>query len=142
MAEQQEDQGGEAVAKSDTSGSELEPAEEPAVVVDTPDLKVEDDSSSSDAAVTEDVPIREVSVSDYVAEENAGEPAEDASDEATGGGSEVTKDAPAPRSTEPALSIASSREEPITPAAKPEIRIESDTNKEPVGQRKGWWSRG
>jgi hypothetical protein len=120
----------------------METAEEPGAAVGTPDLHVEDDVSSTGATIAEDIPVREVSVSEYVAEENAAEPTEETADETAGSGSENTEDAPAPRSKEPALSIASSRDEPVVPAAKPEIRIESESDKEPVRQRKGWWSRG
>ncbi|MGD9194785.1 MAG: Rne/Rng family ribonuclease [Methyloceanibacter sp.] len=141
-AEQQEGQGDEAVAEWDTSAPEMETAEEPGAAVGTPDLHVEDDVSSTGATIAEDIPVREVSVSEYVAEENAAEPTEETADETAGSGSENTEDAPAPRSKEPALSIASSRDEPVVPAAKPEIRIESESDKEPVRQRKGWWSRG
>ena len=142
-AEQEEGQNDEAVAKADNVEAEVEPAKQPATAaVDTPDMDVDDDVSSANADISDDKPVREVAASEYLDEENASKPAEETADEVVGGGSEGAEDAPSPRSKEPALSIASSREEPVAPAAKPEIRIESESDKEPVRQRKGWWSRG
>ena len=49
---------------------------------------------------------------------------------------------PPSREPEPALSIAASSEKPVEPAARPEIRVESESGEERAPRRKGWWSRG
>ena len=141
-AEQQDGQNDDAVADAETGQAGSEHAEEPAAPTADFDAGPSDDESPEDETSR-----REVSVSEYVAEETSDEPT---GDEETGDDSTPVADVesdedeaePATHGTEPALSIASSREEPIAPAPKPEIWIESDGAKKSARQRKGWWSRG
>ncbi len=137
-ADQQDGQGDEAVADAETNPAESETADKSAAPVAALNAETRDEHEQGGDAPTddnssEDTPVREVSVSEYVAETNADEPDEDHAEQQA---------EPAPRETEPALSIASSRDEPVASEPKPEIRIESEGDKEPAPQRKGWWSRG
>ncbi|MEM8573463.1 MAG: Rne/Rng family ribonuclease [Pseudomonadota bacterium] len=144
-AEQLDAQDEGAVADSETPASDSEQAEPSTAPVAIAASEARDESTATDDAPSErtpvdDAPIREVSVEEYVAEENRDDTSDDTAEVAKDANSD--EDEAEPRAKEPALSIASSRDEPLTPAPKPEIRIESDGNAEPARQRKGWWSRG
>jgi len=136
-AEQQDGQNDDAVADAETSQAGTEHAEEPAAPTADFDAGPSDDESPEDETSR-----REVSVSEYVAEETSDEPTGDDSIPVADVESDEDEAEPATHGTEPALSIASSREEPIAPEPKPEIWIESDGDKKSARQRKGWWSRG
>ena len=130
-SEQQDTQGEDAVAANATASSDSETADETAEPVSAHNAKAPDDPGQ-DNTPADDTPVREVSVSNYVAETTAEDQDDDDADQSS---------EPASRNPEPALSIASSRDQPAEPDPKPEIRIESE-GKEPERQRKGWWSRG
>ena len=135
-SEQQDTQGEDAVAANATASSDSETADETAEPVSAHNAEAPDDpgqdNTPADDTPSEDTPVREVSVSNYVAETTAEDQDDDDADQSS---------EPASRNPEPALSIASSRDEPAEPDPKSEIRIESE-GKEPERQRKGWWSRG
>ncbi|MDJ0514035.1 MAG: Rne/Rng family ribonuclease [Methyloceanibacter sp.] len=144
-AEQLDAQDDDAVADSETPASDPEQAEPSMAPVAIADSDARNESAATDDAPSEDTsiedaPVREVSVEEYVAEENRDDTSDDAAEAVTD--AESDQDEAEPRAKEPALSIASSRDEPLAPAPKPKIRIESDGNAEPPRQRKGWWSRG
>ncbi|BAQ17196.1 Rne/Rng family ribonuclease [Methyloceanibacter caenitepidi] len=134
--DQQDAQSDDAVASSDTGSADSETSDTTSEPVSMHNAETQDNRDRADTpadnAPSEDTPVREVSVSEYVAETTAEEQDDDDAEQSS---------EPASRSPEPALSIASSRDEPVEPDPKPEIRIESE-GKEPERQRKGWWSRG
>jgi len=144
-AEQDDARGGDADTDAETPPADSERAEPSSAPVGMAEPEASTGSTSmedapSEATSIEDAKVREVSVDEYVAEKNLADASGDDAEAATGDNAD--QDEAEPHAKEPALSIASSRDEPLSPKSKPEIRIESDGNAEPSRQRKGWWSRG
>ena len=106
-------------------------------------LETEAESGTSDAEAKPDSQVDETAL-DQAPEPQEERPDSEAGEKQPEEDHSTDEAVPSQPDPQPALSIASSQQEPVSaePAPVTETRVENDANGQPAPRRRGWWSRG